>query len=73
MVLLSQRRIVDVIREQVVLAWERTPSYREDLAKTLIAVMQIQQEELSDRGRRDRVKRAIEALATQVRQKAEQA
>ena len=73
MVLLSEQRIADVIRQEVVLAWERTPSYRQDLAKTLMASMQAQQEGLSDRGRRDRIKRIIETLATQVRQQAEQA
>ena len=73
MILLSEQRIAEVIREQVVLTWERMPTYRQDLAKTLIAAMQAQQEGLSDRGRRDRVKRIIESLATKVRQQAEQA
>lgn len=72
MVLLSEHRIAEVIREQVVLAWERTPSYRQDLAKTLIAAMQAQQEGLSDRSRRERVRRIIESLVTEVRQQAEQ-
>lgn len=73
MVLLSEQRLADVIRQEVVLVWERTPSYRQDLAKTLIASMQAQQEGLSERGRRDRVKRIIEALATKVQQQAEHA
>ena len=63
------RRIFDVARERVLDADERTPTYRADLVRTLIQAIQAQDQEVSERGRRDRIGKMVEALAAQVRLK----
>lgn len=63
------RRIFDVARERVLDADERTPTYRADLVRTLVQAIQAQDQEVSERGRRDRIGKMVEALAGQVRSK----
>ena len=66
MVMLSEQRITEVVGERVVLAWQRTPGYHNDLAAALVKVVRVQDEGFSDRLRRQRVKRIIEQLGQQV-------
>jgi hypothetical protein len=62
MVMFSQQRMTDEIREQVALVWKRSPNYRNDLALSLIDVLRAQDQGLSERSRREQVKRIIETL-----------
>ena len=66
MVMLSAQRITEIVGERVVLAWERTPGYHNDLAAALLNIVRVQDEGFSDRGRRHQVKRIIEELGEQV-------
>ena len=66
MAMLSEQRIAEVVGERVVLAWERAPEYHNDLAKTLVRIVEVQDEGFSDRLRRERVKRIVEELGTRV-------
>lgn len=64
MVMFSQQTMTDEIREQVALVWKRSPNYRNDLAVALIDVLRAQDHGLSERSRREQVKRIIETLGT---------
>ena len=66
MVMLSQERLLEVLTAQVLLAWQRAPDYHDDLAAALIDVLREQDKGASERGRRDGVKRIIEALGGKV-------
>ncbi len=66
MAMLSERRIAQVVGEQVVFAQERTPEYHNNLATTLVNIVRVQDEGFSDRRRREQVKRIIEKLGAQV-------
>ncbi len=68
--MMSSRRIVDVAGEKAVLAEERFDGYRADLVRTLVAVIQTQQEGLSEKGRRDKVSKIVESLGSVVATKA---
>lgn len=63
------RRIFDVARERVLDADDRAPGYRADLVRTLVQAIQAQDQEASERGRRDKIGKMVEALAGQVREK----
>jgi len=67
--MLLNRRIFDVARERVLDADERTPTYRADLVRTLVQAIQAQDQEVSERGRRDKISKMVEALAGQVHDK----
>ncbi len=71
MVMFSQQRMSDEIRDQVALVWERSPNYRNDLAVALIEVLRAQDQGLSDRSRREQVKRIIETLGAKTLQNRE--
>ena len=61
------KRILDVVRSQTALVEERTPTYREDLIRTLTKVLAAQTEGASsDKARRDRVSKEVAALAEKV-------
>ena len=60
--MLSQKRIGDVLGDQVMRVGERFPGYHNDLAEALRDVLVAQHEGYSNRGRRARVKQIIEAL-----------
>ncbi len=64
--MMSNRRIVEVAGEKAALISERTDSYRSDLVRCLVEVIQTQQEGLSEKGRRDRVSKIIEAFGGKV-------
>ena len=66
MVLLSRDRILEVLRDRVAIVLERSPGYRDDLATALIEVLQVQDTGSSERGRRDRVRRIVEAVSDKV-------
>lgn len=66
MAMLSERRIVQVVGEQVVFAQERIPEYRNNLAITLVNIVRVQDEGFSDRRRKEQVKRIIEELGVRV-------
>lgn len=63
------KRIFDVAKERVLDADDRAPGYRADLVRTLVQAIQAQDQEVSERGRRDRISKMVEALAGQVRAK----
>lgn len=67
--MLMNRRIFDIARDRVLDADERTPTYRADLVRTLVQAIQAQDQEVSERGRRDKISKMVEALAGQVRAK----
>ena len=58
----SRQRMIDEIRERVALVKKRSPNYHNDLAVALIDVLRAQDQGLSDRARREQVKRIIETL-----------
>ncbi len=66
MAMLSERRIVQVVGEQVVFAQERISEYRNNLVVTLVNVVRVQDEGFSDRRRKKQVKQIIEELGAQV-------
>ena len=66
MVMLTRSRIAEVVRQQVVLVFERAPGYHKDLASALVDIVNLQDEQFPDRTRRARVKRIIEELGDQV-------
>ena len=66
MVMLTQNRIAEVVREQVVLVWERAPGYHKDLASALVDIVSLQDQGFPVRTRRARVKRIIEGLGDRV-------
>lgn len=68
MVMFSQQRMTDEIREQVALVCKRSPEYRNDLAVALIDVLRTQDQGLSERSRREQVKRIIETLGSKTLQ-----
>ena len=66
MAMLSERRIAQVVGEQVVFAQERASEYHNNLATTLVNIIRVQEEGFSDRRRREQVKRIIEELGARV-------
>ena len=66
MVMLSRDRIFEVLRDRVAIVLERSPGYRDDLSTALIEVLQVQDTGSSERGRRERVRRIIEAVSDKV-------
>ena len=63
---MNTKRVLDVADGQATLIEERTGSYRADLVRALIATITAQDEGLSDKGRRDRVTKVVEALGSKV-------
>ena len=64
--MISSRRILEVSKDRVLLIEERFAGYRAEVILTLNGVIRTQQEGLSDRGRRDRVLKIVDALAGKV-------
>jgi len=60
------KRILEVAGEQAGLVEERTPAYRASLVRCLVEVVATQDEGLSDKGRRDRVAKIVEAFGSKV-------
>jgi hypothetical protein len=59
-------RIAEVAGARATEIEERVPGYRIELVKTLIAAIQTQNEGLSDKGRRDRIGKVVEALGSKI-------
>lgn len=64
--MMSGKRITEVAREQALLIDDRVPGYREDIVRCLMKVIGTQNEGHSDRGRKERVAREVEALGHKV-------
>lgn len=63
---MNNRRIVEVAGEKSQLVPERITGYRVALVRSLGEVIAVQNEGLSERGRRDRVYAVVEALGGRV-------
>lgn len=63
---MAGNRIAEVAGEKVLLISERTPGYRAELVKALVATINVQQEGLSEKGRRDKIAKLVEALGSKV-------
>ena len=63
---MSSSRVVEVAGQKVLTVSERVPKYRSELIRALIAVIQLQREGLSDKGRRDKVGKVVEGLGSRV-------
>lgn len=64
--MMSGKRIMEVAREQALLIDERAPGYREDMVRCLMRVIAVQNEGHSERGRRERVAKEVEALGVKI-------
>jgi len=64
--MISSRRIVEVAGEKASLVDQRFDGYREDMVRCLMRVIMTQSDGLSERGRRDRVSKEVEALGAKV-------
>lgn len=71
--MMSGKRILEVAREQALLVDERIDGYREDVVRCLMKVIATQNEGHSDRGRRERVAKEVEALGGKVAAQAKSA
>ena len=67
--MMSSKRIVEVAGEKATLIEERIDGYRSELVRTLVSIIQTQHEGLSDKGRKDRVAKIVEALGATVASK----
>jgi glycosyltransferase A (GT-A) superfamily protein (DUF2064 family) len=63
---MASNRIAEVAGEKVLLIGERTPGHRAELVKALVATINAQQEGLSEKGRRDKITKLVEALGSKV-------
>lgn len=63
---MNAKRIVEVAGEQAALIDERHGQYRAGLIRSLIEIVTAQDEGLSERGRRDRVAKIVEAFGSKV-------
>jgi len=63
---MAGNRIAEVAGEKVLLIGERTPGYRTELVKALVATINVQQEGLSEKGRREKISKLVEALGSKV-------
>jgi len=63
---MSTKRIVEVAGEKALMITERVPGYRGQLVRALIDTILAQSEEVSDKGRRDRVTKVVEGLGSRV-------
>lgn len=64
--MISNRRVLEVSRDKVLLIEERYAGYRAELIQALTAAILTQQEGLSENGRHDRVTRIVDALGGKV-------
>jgi len=64
--MMSTKRIVEVAGEKALMITERVPGYRGQLVRALIDTILAQSEEVSDKGRRDRVTKVVEGLGSRV-------
>ncbi len=64
--ILSTKKVLDVAREQVMICEERHAGYRVELVKALSRVIATQGDGGSDRHRRERVAKEVEALSQKV-------
>ena len=64
--MMSTKRIVEVAGEKALMVTERVPGYRGQLVRALIDTILAQSEEVSDKGRRDRVTKVVEGLGSRV-------
>jgi len=63
---MSAKRILEVAGDQATLVEERCQRYRADLVGCLVKVIATQDEGLSQKGRRDRVAKIVEAFGGKV-------
>ena len=63
---MNTKRLIEVAGEEAMRIDERYPGYRLELVRCLIQVTSTQDEGLSDKGRRDKVFRIVEALGGKV-------
>ena len=64
--MISAKRIMTVAGEQAATTTDRFPGYREELVRSLIAIITTQSEGLSDRLRREQVGKIIDAFGSKV-------
>lgn len=64
--MMSTKRIVEVAGEKALMITERVPGYRGQLVRALIDTILAQSEEVSEKGRRDRVTKVVEGLGSRV-------
>ena len=62
----ASTKVIEVAKQQALNLSERYDGYRAAIARALIDVIRIQQEGLSEKGRRDKALKTIEALGTKV-------
>lgn len=63
---MNPRRVAEVAGEQALLTDERYPGYRAEVVRSLVQVIAAQAEGLSERGRREKVTKVVEALGIRV-------
>ena len=59
---MSAKRILEVAGEQATMVEERCQRYRADLVECLVKIIATQDEGLSQKGRRDKVAKIVEAF-----------
>ena len=64
--MMSTKRIVEVAGQKALMITERVPGYRGQLVRALIDTILAQSEEVSEKGRRDRVTKVVEGLGSRV-------
>lgn len=63
---MNTRRVIEVAGEKAMLIDQRYAGYREDVIRGLAQVLAAQNEGLSEKGRRDRVSKIVDALGVKV-------
>lgn len=63
---MSAKRILEVAGEQATMVEERCQRYRADLVECLVKIIATQDEGLSQKGRRDKVAKIVEAFGGKV-------
>jgi hypothetical protein len=63
---MNPRRVVEVAGEQALLTDERYTGYRAEVVRSLVQVIAAQAEGLSERGRREKIGKVVEALGIKV-------
>lgn len=70
---MNPRRVAEVAGERALLVDERYAGYRAEVVRSLVQVLAVQSEGLSERGRRDKVAKVVDALGIKVATEARQA
>jgi hypothetical protein len=63
---ISAKRIMGVAGDQAATILDRFPGYREELVRSLVAIITTQSDGLSDRARREQVGKVIDAFGGKV-------